>query len=227
MQQFVNAPDTQSLPDAPGYLKNSGIRQSDFTPAIPLNGTYHPLTPVQKLELFYRSTYSPFTFLSAAFDASLAQAQGDFRGYGGGLQGYGKRYGAVLADSEATAFFGKFLFPWMLKQDPRYFRMEEGPVGKRAFYAVTRVLVTRKDSGGNTFNSARILSRLVVKTLSNSYYPEERRGVWPTLRRTSNALISDAAMGLAKEFWPDVRDKLLRKRVPRRVNDLAESMVGK
>src|SRR5688572_20385816 len=118
------------------------------TIAPPAKAGYRPLKPVDKLTIFYQSTYSPYTFLSAAFDAGLAQAQGDFRGYGGGLQGYGKRYGAILADAEASIFFSKFFFPWILKQDPRYFRMEEGPLSKRALYAVSRVLVTRSDQGG-------------------------------------------------------------------------------
>jgi hypothetical protein len=189
-------------------------------------GEYKPLTAVEKLDIFYRSTYSPFTFMSAAFDATLAQAQGDFRGYGGGVPGYGKRFGAMLADQEAGVFFGKFLFPWVLKQDPRYFRMQEGPLAKRAAYAVSRVFVTRKDSGGSTFNSSRILARLVVKALSNSYYPAERRGVWPTMRRTGDALISDAGMALAREFWPDLRDSILGKKLPKRMHDIGNSVVS-
>lgn len=191
----------------------------------PAKSDYRALTPVEKLDIFYKSTYSPYTFLSAAFDAGLAHAEGDLRGYGGGVPGYGKRYGAILADSEASIFFSKFFFPWILKQDPRYFRMKDGPLARRALYAVSRTVITRSDDGGSTFNSSRLLGRLVVKSLSNSYYPPERRGVWPTLRRTANGLVTDASMSLAREFWPDIRDKLLRKRLPDKVEDVVDLVV--
>jgi hypothetical protein len=234
------------LADAPSHLLETGqarsqqapVSASEFAPAgltagqhllaavvPPAKSDYRPLTPVQKLEIFYKSTYSPYTFLSAAFDAALAQAEGDLRGYGGGVQGYGKRYGAHLANAEASIFFSKFLFPWILKQDPRYFRMKEGPVPRRSLYAVSRVFITRSDDGSSTFNSSRLLGRLVSKTLSNSYYPPERRGVGPTLRRTANGLITDASMSLAKEFWPDLRDKLFRKRLPDKVEDVVDLVV--
>jgi hypothetical protein len=98
-------------------------------------------------------------------------------------------------------------------------------VPKRALYAASRVFITRSDDGGSTFNSSRLLGRLVVKALSNSYYPPERRGVWPTMRRTANCLITDASMSLAKEFWPDVRDKLLGKRLPDKVEDVVDLVV--
>jgi hypothetical protein len=222
------APGSQpSAPAASGYVQGPLTPGQHLMAAIapPAKAGYRPLTPVEKLTIFYQSTYSPYTFLSAAFDAGLAQAEGDFRGYGGGLQGYGKRYGAILADAEASIFFSKFFFPWILKQDPRYFRMEEGPLSKRALYAVSRVLVTRSDQGGCTFNSSRLLGRLVVKSLSNSYYPAERRGLGPTLRRTANGMITDASMSLAKEFWPDIRDKLFRKRLPQKVEGMVDRIV--
>ena len=211
---------------AAGYAQDEAKSQHYVTATLtPAEAGYRPLTPVQKLDIFFRSTYSPFTFFSAAFDAGLAHAEGDFRGYGGGIQGYGKRFGAALADTEASVFFSKFLFPWVLKQDPRYFRMQEGPVVKRGAYAVSRVLITRSDSGKNTFNASRVFGRLVVKTLSNSYYPPERRGVWPTLRRTRDGLITDATMSLAREFWPDIRDKILGKHVPKRMKDIGDRVV--
>lgn len=242
----TSPPELALLADAPSHILETGEASSkpgavpeaeyaaaDLTPGQhllaavvpPAKADYRALTPVEKLDIFYKSTYSPYTFLSAAFDAGLAHAEGDLRGYGGGVQGYGKRYGAILADSEASIFFSKFFFPWILKQDPRYFRMTEGPLGRRALYAVSRTVITRSDDGGCTFNSSRLLGRLVVKTLSNSYYPPERRGAWSTLRRTANGLVTDASMSLAKEFWPDIRDKLLGKRLPRHVEEVVDRVV--
>jgi hypothetical protein len=212
---------------AAGYSHNAGAAHN-FVNAMPASAqaSYRPLTPGQKLNIFFESTYSPYTFLSAAFDAGLAQAEGDSRGYGGGMQGYGKRYGAALANTETSIFFSKFLFPWIFKQDPRYFRMQEGPIAKRGLYAISRIVVTRTDSGGSAFNASRVFGRLAAKAISNSYIPPERRGVWTTLRRTRDCLISDAAMSLAREFWPDIRDKILGKRVPKPMTDIADRVVS-
>lgn len=236
--QFITSTDSRPLPNAPSAqisqmnppaLTSDGesalVGQQLTSNDVELPAKYQPLTPAQKMDIFYRSTYDPFTFLSIAFDAGVAHAEGDFRGYGGGMSGYGKRFGAILADNETSIFFSKFLFPWMFKQDPRYFRMEKGPVAKRALYAISRVLVTRTDNGGSTFNSSTVLGRLAGRTLSNLYYPPERRGTWPTLRRTGDALISEATMALAREFWPDIRNSVFGRRLPRRVSGLADKMV--
>lgn len=216
----------------PSALHGAGYSQSPTaqyyvnpTPAA-AEASYRPLTPQQKLNIFLESTYSPYTFMSAAFDAGLAHAQGDSRSYGGGMQGYGKRYGAALANTETSVFFSKFLFPWIFKQDPRYFRMQEGPIAKRSLYAISRIVVTRTDSGGSAFNASRVFGKLAAKAISNSYIPPERRGVWNTLRRTRDCMIGDAAMLLAREFWPDIRDKVLGKHVPKRMKDMGDRVVS-
>src|SRR5690348_5679467 len=48
----------------------------------------------QKFQIFLRQAYSPFTFVTTAFDAGLAQLSDDWPAYGQGMEGYGKRYGA-------------------------------------------------------------------------------------------------------------------------------------
>ena len=180
---------------------------------VPARTQYVPLTAQQKFDIFWRSTDSPYTFLSAAFDAGLAEAPGDGRGYGGGPKGYGKRYGAALADSESGIFFGRFLFPVLYRQDPRYFRMSRGSVIKRFLYAASRVAVTRNDSGETAANFSNISGTFAAATLSNAYYPREKCGMTRTLVRTGNGIISEAETNLFKEFWPDISRKLLPQRI--------------
>ena len=62
-----------------------------------------PLTTHGKWRLFAKDTTDPFTFGWAAFEAALAQANNDFPGYGQGAAGYGKRFGAALADDVGGA----------------------------------------------------------------------------------------------------------------------------
>jgi len=174
---------------------------------------WQPLTARQKFEVFLRSTYSPRTFANAAIDEAADRARGHHlnREYETGFRGVGQRYGINLATTETDVFFQRFLFPTLLRQDPRYFRNPDLPFVKRALYAMSRVLITRTDGGGQTFNSSRILSVAASRAVSDLYVPGERQGMHPIGACVSFTLLRDAGENLLHEFWPDVRRKFLHR----------------
>lgn len=176
----------------------------------------------QKFKVFVQYTYSPYTFGGAVFDAGLAQATGAWHSYGGGMEGYGKRYGASLADAESGAFFGRFLFPVLLHEDPRYLRSTSRNTMPRIGYALSRVLVTHDDSGNKRANFSLILSAFAASGMANAYYPREERGFGDTAARAGGGLLSTAEMNLLREFWPDIRNKL-KKHEPKRIQRLEEN----
>jgi hypothetical protein len=171
-----------------------------------------PLTPGQKFHLFVKDAVDPFEFVAAGFEAGIGQATNEFPAYGQGAQGYGKRYGAALADSDSSAFFSNFFYPVLLKQDPRYFRLGEGTVKHRIGYSLAQVLVSRKDNGGRTFNFSNVLGAVSAGGISNAYYPSSDRGFGLTMSRAGIALVYGSAGGLADEFWPDIRRKVFHKK---------------
>jgi hypothetical protein len=181
--------------------------------AYPSLTEWKPLTARQKFDVFVHSTYSPRTFANAAIDEAADWAEGNHlnREYETGFRGVGQRYGINLATNETDVFFQRFLFPTLLKQDPRYFRNPDLPLFQRALYAMSRVLVTRTDSGGQTFNSSRILSIAAARVVANVYVPGERQGMGPLAGCVSFTLLRDAGMNLAHEFWPDLRRKFLHR----------------
>ena len=85
-----------------------------------------PLSPRQKLHIAFRSAVDPVTFGVAGLDAARSQIQNEFPGYGQGLQGYGKRWGAAYADNFDGTLLGNAIFPILFRQDPRYFRRGTG-----------------------------------------------------------------------------------------------------
>src|ERR1700704_3695160 len=172
-----------------------------------------PLTARQKFDVFLHSTYSPRTFANIAMDEAWDRAKGKHlnREYETGFRGVGQRYGISLATNETDVFFQRFLFPTLLKQAPRYFRNPDLPFLQRALYAMSRVLVTRTDNGGQTFNSSRILSVAASRAVSDLYVPGERQGMHPIAACVSFTLLRDAGENLLHEFWPDVRRKLLHR----------------
>jgi hypothetical protein len=185
---------------------------------------YVPLDRQAKFALFTERISSPTTFLSAAFDAGYSHVTGDWKAYGQGADGYGKRYGATLADAEARSFFQSFLMPSLFHQDPRYYSSRKTRFLSRVAYAVTRVVVTRSDSGKDTFNSSLLAGTVLSKTLTNVYYPRPERGFEPTTSRIGGALLGDIQTNLLLEFGPDIK-RFFRKHEPDKLKRLQDRVL--
>jgi len=170
-----------------------------------------PLSSRQKFQLMARTLIDPFTFVAAGLTAGVGQATNSFAPYGQGAAGYGKRYGAALADGADSNLFSNFVYPVLFKQDPRYFRVGEGPIKARIYSAFKQEFVAKKDSGGHTFHFSNVLGAFTAGTISNVYYPPSDRGVGLTISRASLALGYGCIGDLFLEFWPDVEQKLFHK----------------
>jgi hypothetical protein len=136
--------------------------------------------------------------------------------YGGGMQGWGKRYGATLTDTESRRFIQTYLLSAVLHQDPRYFPSTSTSLIGRAWYAATRVLVTRGDNGQSQFNASEMLGALSTSALQNSYYPQHYRTVDATISRFTGALSSDATSAILREFTPDLK-RMFNRHCPRKL----------
>jgi len=101
--------------------------------------------------------------------------------------------------------------PALLKEDPRYFRLGTGGILKRTGYAVSRIWVTRTDAGGRTFNFSEIAGAGLSSAISNVYYPQEDRTLSKNLNRWGTMVAEDTVFNLLKEFWPDMRQKILKR----------------
>ena len=211
---------TSALPDAPmPQFQSSGYMGTAGSQLLP----YEPLTSHQKFELFTRRTYSPFTFFSAAFDAAYAHVTDSWPDYGHGASGYGKRYGATIADAEARSFFMSFLFPAAFHQDPRYFSSPSTKFLPRLLYAASRVLITRSDSGNDTFNTSLLAGTAVTTALSNAYYPRPERTVGGSLNRFGGSLLGGVQTNVMREFWPDMM-RMFHRHEPQGMKDLQDNV---
>jgi hypothetical protein len=186
---------------------------------IPNNRTVeHPkkFAPIKvgtKFKLSAEDAFDPYGFVSAGVNAGVEQAAKDHEQYGQGATGFAKRYGADFADESISEIFGGGIYPSLFRQDPRYFRMEHGNVWKRSLYAMSRVVWTRDDIGELEFNSSSVLGDYSAAAISNLYYPTADRTWGQTVERGSILLLEDSAFNLLKEFWPDVHQRLKRRRV--------------
>jgi hypothetical protein len=175
-------------------------------PMFGVTSRHHPppLTSEQKFHLFLKGTMDPFNWATIGIQAGISQAENSFPKYGQGAAGYGKRYGAALADSTSSGFFANFVYPVLLKEDPRYFRSGEGTIRRRIGYSLAQEFVGHKDSGGRTVNWSNILGGFSAGGLSNLYYPSNDRGFGLTMSRVGISFLYGSAGGIVSEFWPDI-----------------------
>jgi len=105
-----------------------------------------PLPAGQKYKLALRALVDPVQFLTVAGTAGAEQIANTYPGYGSGLQGYGKRYAAGMADATTSRLVGSAILPSLFHQDPRYFYQGTGDGRSRAWHAVNSTFVTRGET---------------------------------------------------------------------------------
>lgn len=175
------------------------------------------LTPGQKFSLALHTTVDPFT-IGYAFlvGGGYSEVADTHNGFGWGAAGYFKRVGANYADTVNGALIGNALLPILLHQDPRYFRLGEGPFRKRFLHAALSTVVCKGDNGKTQVNVSNVLGNYISGAISNAYYPANERGVGLTIENGTAVTLYGAAGGQILEFAPDViryfRDRHRRTR---------------
>jgi hypothetical protein len=171
------------------------------------------LTPRGKLAIAWGDATDRAIFAQTAFISGLGQATNANPSFGQGLAGYCRRFGTTYGDFAIENMMTEGVFPTLTHQDPRYFRRREGTARSRLGYAISRLFITRTDSGRNQFNYSELGGAATSLAISNAYYPDGR-SVGNNLGRYAVQLGFDAASNVLKEFWPDLKRKLPRRIVP-------------
>ena len=195
-------------------------------------GHVPPLTAKQKFKVVARGSFDKIEFPWYGILSGISQAENSEPGYGQGWEGYAKRYGSAFADGTIENFMTSAVFPSILHQDPRFFQSSQGSFAHRAEYAVSRIFVTRTDSGHSQFNYSEIFGSAVAAAIStNTYHPRSFISKsWdpttnmvvydfnPSSRTLPNTasvwgtqVLYDTITIVIKEFWPDVHRKMDHK----------------
>jgi hypothetical protein len=170
------------------------------------------LTAGQKMKLAFRSSIDPVTFATGFLVAGYHEALDEDKGFGWGIEGYGKRSGAAYLDAFDGTMIGNGILPSILHQDPRYFRLGHGATSHRLLYALATIVICKHDNTGKWEpNYSNVGGNIISGALSNYYYPASGSGLGQTF---SNGMIVTAEGGIGsifQEFWPDVSRKLFHK----------------
>ncbi len=172
-----------------------------------------PLTSGQKFKVVTRSSFDYAEYPWYAFLAGMSQAENSEPGYGQGAIGYVSRYGAAFADGTIENYFTSAILPSVLHQDPRFFQLGKGGFWHRTDYAVSRIFVTRSDSGNNQFNYSEVFGSAISSAISTySYHPRQDKTLANTASVWGTQVGWDSATFVLKEFWPDIRRKMHKEK---------------
>ena len=188
-----------SLPDAPSVQRPTGT---------------------DKFHAFVEEAGSPLTFGAVTINAAVMREEAEH--FSPGIQpSFTSLYRAAVLQKESSAFLGKYLYPMLLRQDPRYHPSTSNTLLGRTTYAASRVLITRNDAGKRTLNTSYLLGVLTSAVVATAYRPYWARSASTTFKDLGSTIGSDAGMNVFHEFWPGIR-QVVNRRSPKFVSRIAE-----
>jgi len=233
-QQQTSSQPRAAEPQAPGpdsQLKDSSVpeQNSASTPvaleqpkrilyiipnyrAVSADANVPPLDAKGKFKLFVEDSFDYSTFLYVGFLSGIGMAQKSVPQFSDGADSFARYYYHIFADQAVGNFFTEFALASAFKQDPRYFTLGRGGFLKRTGYALSRLAVTRTDSGGSAINFSEIVGNGAAAGISGLYYPAQYRTWTKTGQRWEEQLALDGVFNVVKEFWPDIRHSVLHQK---------------
>ena len=172
--------------------------------AVSAGAKLPPQTVKEKFKTGALDSFDYSSFIFVGIQAGISQASDAYPEFRQGAAGYGRYYWHTFADQTDENLWVEGILPVVLHQDSRYYTLGHGGFIKRGFYAVSRTVITRTDSGKETFNASEVVGAGTAAGISSLYYPTRYR-TWTKVgqRWLTNALL-DFGTFAAKEFWPDV-----------------------
>jgi hypothetical protein len=180
--------------------------------AVSANTLLPPLSTKGKFRLATQDSFDYSAFIWTGILAGQEFGSENYPEFGQGAAAYGRYYWHLFVDGVSGTFFTEAIVPRATREDPRYYTLGHGGFFRRTVYALSRLVLTKTDAGGTSFNWSEMGGNALEAGLSNAYYPPQER----TLRQTAinwGAQIESAALNnIAKEFWPDIRRYVFRRK---------------
>lgn len=171
---------------------------------------FEPLTPHDKFKIATRDAFDRGTFVLAGLFAGEAQLTNANKSFGQGAAGFGKYYGASVGDFVIGDYMTEAIYPTLLHQDPRYFRLGTGSGWSRLGYAMGQIFLTHGDSGKTELNYSELIGNSTAVAISQTYYSDNRTAS-DAVSKLGMQLGVDMAANVLKEFWPEIERKFGRR----------------
>jgi hypothetical protein len=158
-----------------------------------------------KFRLAIKNFSDPLNIAGTALDSAISTATSSSNsGFGTGWPGFGRRFGMSMSDEALSEFFSTYLVSTLAHQDPHYHRDPSSSTGKRIVYALSRVVISRSDSGKPMFNFAEFVGTTASSLVESSYHFERDESPGAVSSRIFVSIGSDAGWNLMNEFLPDI-----------------------
>jgi hypothetical protein len=185
-----------------------GIAPSPFARYLKTPGVV-PLTARDNLRSAVKNIIDPFNLLTIGADAAIGIASDPDSPYGPGMRGFFKYAGVSLTEDMTGEFFGTFLIPSIMHQDPHYHRQPFVSVKRRILHAVTQVVWAQSYTGQPMFNYGNVLGSIATAAVSNTFVPgPNRQGFDNTAQRLAIAFAISPSGNLIEEFLPDIASRI-------------------
>jgi len=172
-----------------------------------------PQTVKEKFVSASEDTFDYSSLVLALILASYDYGRNSTPEFGTGGAAYGRYLWHATADQSIENYMVEFIVPVIAREDTRFYQMGRGGFRKRAFYSLTRVFVTRSDSGHERINTGELLGAAGSAVISSRYYPAQERSASDILGQYVTDLGIDAAAYFVREFEPEISRKLFHSRM--------------
>jgi hypothetical protein len=169
-----------------------------------------PLSASDKAAIRLKRMVDPLSLVYSVAGAGIGQWRDEPPAWQQGAGGVGRRF-AASAGWKATQNSLALGFDTAFGLDPRFHPSHETALWLRLRGALSQTVVAYTDSGGRAFNFSEVGSSYGASFLSNSWFPAHYNGAGDALQRGTIGLGLNTASNVMKEFWPDIRRKVLRR----------------
>jgi hypothetical protein len=191
--------------------------------SLPDAPSVQPPTQAEKFHTFVNEARSPLTLGAVAVNAGVMRETELAHATPGPKPSLTTLYKVAFIQKESSAFFGKYLYPSLLGQDPRYYPSTRSSFLGRATYAASRILITRSDSGERALNTSYFLGVLTSVAIATAYRPYWARSTSASFKTFGSTIGGDVGTNLFHEFGPSIR-QMLKGHTPKFVSRIEESI---
>ena len=163
-----------------------------------------PLTPKDKAWMAARNVADPFNQITILGNAAITIGTDSHSAYGPGMAGFGRYVGVSYTQDMVGEFFGTFLIPSIVHQDPHYHRMPEAGIPRRILHATLQVVWTLGDNGKPMLNYANLAGFAISDSINNLYVPGRETDAAATASRYVIGIATAPIGNYITEFVPDL-----------------------
>ncbi len=174
------------------------------------------IEPPSRLRDYKHSLYGKPTIGATAAAAGINQLRNSPREWGGGLEGFAKRFGSAVGEHAVKATIELGVSAWH-HEDLHYHPSHlHGTLPRMKYALVSTFVVPRTNKPGKTVALGRISGSMGAGLISRVWQPVSTAGLGAGIASGGISLGASVGLNMAREFWPHkhAHERKLSSRTP-------------